>query len=200
MKLKQSQGPASFSLLLLGSVCLWHSFLRPELLFRNSIIVFSVATLWAFLEKAQGGEDSEEREMILIWHRRLITFLALLIVSEIAPELAISSGSTGSRWEVFYLRLRGIFLGVGLTLWGNHLPKLLSPWAKSDEPFHWEAVHRFVGWSATITGIILIMIWWFLPIESARSVSAYTFMTFAVLAGGRKLISLTTTPRPRREQ
>jgi hypothetical protein len=43
---------------------------------------------------------------------------------------------------------RSLYVVAGglMAVWGNYLPKLMSPWPPEEEAFDWHRVHRFVGW------------------------------------------------------
>ena len=82
-------------------------------------------------------------------------------------------------------------------IWGNYLPKQLSPWSLEDEPFDWQRVHRFCGWVASLSGIALVMVWLVLPLDGAKRATAGILLAFVVLCLARKLISLATHSPPR---
>ena len=91
----------------------------------------------------------------------------------------------------------GLLLGVGMVIWGNYVPKLLSPWSVEDEPFEWQRVHRFAGWTATLAGIAMVVVWLALPVETARLAARAILGPAFVLVVGRKLISV-VRPSPGR--
>ena len=86
-------------------------------------------------------------------------------------------------------------------IWGNYLPKFLSPWNLDDEPFDWQRVHRYAGWIAALSGGALMVVWLAFPLELARTTSTVLIIAFVVLGVGRKLISVAAysrrPPRPR---
>ncbi len=86
----------------------------------------------------------------------------------------------------------GVLLGVALAIWGNYLPKLLSPWSLEHEPFDWQRVHRFCGWVASLSGIALVAVWLLLPQASAKPAAATIVVTFLVLCLVRKFLSVAT--------
>ncbi len=80
-------------------------------------------------------------------------------------------------------------------LWGNFLPKPLSPWLPGDEPFDWSRVHRFAGWLFSVAGVAVVGVWLVVPQpDEARFLSRAIFGTAAVLAVWRKLMSLASPP------
>ena len=79
--------------------------------------------------------------------------------------------------------------GVLFTFWGNHLPKLMSPWPLGGEPFDWQTVHRFVGRVAVVAGIGLILVWSTLPMRDADRATTFITVTACALALGYKLRS-----------
>jgi hypothetical protein len=84
-----------------------------------------------------------------------------------------------------------------MAVWGNYLPKLLSPWQPEEEPFDWQRVHRFAGWAFTIGGIGMMLTWVTLPIDQADAWNPAIVGGVAVLSVGRKLYSLATYSGPR---
>ena len=88
-----------------------------------------------------------------------------------------------------------ILFGLGMVVWGNYLPKLMSPWSVEDQPFDWQRVHRFIGWGASLCGIAFVAAWLLLPLDEARSASLIILGLAAGLALTRKLLSLAATAR-----
>ena len=84
-----------------------------------------------------------------------------------------------------------------MAVWGNYLPKLMSPWQPDEEPFDWQRVHRFVGWACTIGGIGTMLTWVTLPIDRADAWEPAIVGGVVVLSLGRKLYSLATHSGPR---
>ena len=105
-------------------------------------------------------------------------------------RLAVTSGLLEADWGPSGRRITWIVFAIGMVLWGNYLPKIRSPWRVRDEPFDWQRVHRFVGWAASLGGIALVAVWFVLPPEEARSATSAILRSFAVLAIGRKFISV----------
>ena len=58
---------------------------------------------------------------------------------DVGADLAVANGLLGPEWTQIARRLEGIILGSGLAIFGNYMPKLLSPWRLADEPFEWSA-------------------------------------------------------------
>jgi len=121
---------------------------------------------------------------------------------DVGADLAVANGLLGPEWTQIARRLEGIILGSGLAIFGNYMPKLLSPWRLADEPFEWQRVHRFVGWVFSLAGGAVVLVWLTLPLDQAAFASTRLILTALSLGGGRKLISLATrSPRrpPRTE-
>jgi hypothetical protein len=97
--------------------------------------------LWAFLESAARG-STEAARAILRAHRIMIAALALVMSVDIVTDLAIYAGfSGGPEGEALGHRVNGLLRGTLFALWGNHLPKLMSPWSLDREPTprrHWD--------------------------------------------------------------
>ena len=94
------------------------------------------------------------------------------------------------------LRMRSIVTGAAWAIWGNYLPKLLSPWPTEGEPFAWQRVHRFVGWVFSMVGVGIVVAWLTLPIERADRVGEGLILAAVLVALARKLHSVATHPRP----
>ena len=105
-------------------------------------------------------------------------------------HISISTDLLDADWAPIGQSLQGVFLGVGLAIWGNLLPTLASPWSWEKQPFAWQQVHRFVGWVATLSGIALVVVWLVLPVQEARDASAGILGACFILALARKLVSV----------
>jgi len=71
----------------------------------------------------------------------------------------------------------------------------LSPWGLADQPFDWQRVHRFVGWTVSLGGFAVILVWLVLPLEEARAAVPIIVILALGLSFGRKLVSLASPPR-----
>lgn len=112
-----------------------------------------------------------------------------------ASQLAISADLLDAGWEPISQRIKGVIFGTGMVIWGNYLPKGLSPWRVEDEPFNWQRVHRFTGWVASLGGIAVVIVWLVFPLENARLASVGLVGTCVALVLGRKLLSLAAYSR-----
>lgn len=169
----------------------WGYLLDPE---HPGVWLWRVLFLWLFfffIEVNMGGrEPSRERLAILNFHRSLIFGLGLVLALGLGLKLAFFSGVLDTDWVPLARRVRGVSWGCGLAIWGNYIPKLLSPWSRDEEPFDWQRVHRFVGWAAMLGGVARILLWLALPVPDARAASLSILIVFCVLILGRKLISV----------
>lgn len=145
--------------------------------------------LWAFLESAAGG-SSEAARAIVRMHRLMIAALALTLAVDVGSDLAIHAGLLGSDGRLVEERFNGLLRGALFALWGNHLPKLMSPWRLEREPFDWQGVHRFVGRVAVGAGLALILVWSTLPMRDADRAATIIVVTACALAVGYKLLSV----------
>ena len=175
----------------------WGWVLDPSHSPRWVLVVLCVPALWGFVELVQAGDSRQDKEAIMDWHRRVFAFTSLMIAIGLSFKLAISTGLLDAAWEPVGRRARGVMLGIGLAVWGNYLPKLLSPWSLENEPFDWQQVHRFGGRVALIGGVAVMMAWLALPMEAARIATFGITAAFVVLVGGRKFLSLATRSRRR---
>ncbi|HXI02158.1 MAG TPA: hypothetical protein VNI57_03180, partial [Candidatus Saccharimonadales bacterium] len=138
--------------------------LHPELAGRWAFVIFFLPGLWAFTEAVHApGKDQREVREILDWLRILFAGVAALIAMKAGFRLAVAQDWIDPAWVPAVQRLGGVLFGVGMVLVGNSLPKLLSPWSVSEEPFDWQRVHRFCGWVATFGGTACIGAWLTLP-------------------------------------
>ena len=169
--------------------------LFPESSSNWALVVISLPALWAFLEIVHAGHAGQREESIIEWHRAVMAWVGLVIAVAIGFELAIATELLGNEWEPVARRTRGVMFGAGLAIWGNYLPKLLSPWSVEDAPFDWQRVHRLAGWLATLAGVALVLVWLALPIASARQASIGIVIAFSTLTLGRKLMSIATYSR-----
>ncbi len=184
---------ASACMAALVAVAIWGWSLYPE---KNwLLVVLAPGGLWAFVELMQGGGARREKAVIMNWHRTVIAVSALLLTLAVSSQLAITAGLLDAEWAPFMRRLRGVLFGCALAIWGNYLPKILSPWTADEEWFDWQRVHRFAGWLATLTGAALVLVWLFWPLESARAMTRAITVTFAVVVVGRKFWSVATYSR-----
>ncbi len=185
---------AAASVLVVAALAAWGFAIDHEPAGRWIAIASFLPVLWMFAELAQGG--SSDRRHIIIWHRCVIAVAGLLLALRLGPQLALSTQLLESGWEPTLRRLAGIAFGVGLVVWGNYLPKVVSPWRREDEPFDWQRVHRFVGWLAVLGGLFVTGAWLFLPLAQAKPAAMTTIIAVTVLAVGRKLISLASSTHP----
>jgi hypothetical protein len=165
---------------------------KPDRLGLWLLVACFPPALWAFAEIAQGGEPGRERRAILDWHRSCVAWIGLMWLLSIGSQLAIALGFVDPGWRPFLRRAWWLAFGASVTLWGNLLPKLLSPWNVEDEPFDWQGVHRFVGWVVTLGGIGVILVWLSLEPAAAKTASRAILGVVFLLALGRKLVSLIT--------
>lgn len=179
------------------SVLAWS--LEPENAERWAFRMLMLPALWGFLELAQyRGEDRGPSEAaIMKWHRLVIAGMGLMTTVDLGFHLAISTDLISADWAPIGQSLQGVLFGAGLTIWGNLLPTVPSPWSHEEQPFAWQKVHRFVGWVATSCGLAMVGVWMFLSVQNARAVSGWILGTFLVLSIGRKLLSVATHSEPR---
>ena len=184
---------ASACMATLVAIAIWGWSLYPE---KNWLLVVLVpGGFWTFLELMQGGGARREKAVIMNWHRTVVAVSALLLALAVSSKLAIAAGLLDAEWAPLMRRLRGVLFGCALAIWGNYLPKMLSPWTADEEWFDWQRVHRFAGLLATLTGAVLVLVWLFWPLESARSMTRAITATFALVVVGRKFWSVAAYSR-----
>ena len=147
------------------------------------------ALLWAFLESA-ANERTEAARAIMRVHRLVIAALASMIALDVGADLATHQGLMDADSELVALRFGGLLKGALFALWGNHIPKLMSPWPLAREPFDWQGVHRFVGRVAVVAGLGLVLVWSTLPADDAARAATAIGMTAVGLALCYKAVSV----------
>jgi hypothetical protein len=190
------QAWTTFAVLLVAALCLWGWWLMPARWPLWMGVAAGLPTVWGYVELMQSGTLPAEREQIMRWHRTVFAVVGLILALKLAPALAIVSGQLDATWGPITQRFRWIAVGAALALWGNYLPKLLSPWPAEGEPFAWTRVHRFVGWVFSMVGAGIIVAWLTLPGERAGRAGGGRILAAGLLALARKLHSVATHHRP----
>lgn len=156
----------------------------------EAIDVFALPAIWGLFEVRYAcgrhlrGADSRHRMM-----RIFVIWLAFCIALDSGPELAIYTGRISTDLAVAHT-VTGLFLALSMVLWGNYLPKVVSPWNVGDEPFDWQRVHRFAGRACVLSGVLAVAAWMILPYEKARLVSTTAVVTATLLIVAYKWTSL----------
>ncbi len=182
------------SVLLLAGLGVWGWSIDPDRPVKWASIVFFLPLLWGYVELMQGGTLGRQRDALMDWHRAVFAAAGVLFALELGPRLAMAADLLDAAWAPTLQRMRFILVGAALALWGNYLPKILSPWTVKDQPFEWQEVHRFAGWVVSLAGITMIVVWFVLPMEHARAASAFVVGTAFLLAMVRKLVSVVRLP------
>lgn len=184
---------AIVSVIVVAVIGIWGWSMAPDRAFRWAFVVFFLPVLWGAVELLQGG--CGRRREIMDWHRLVIAGVGLLMAFKVGGQLAILTGWMDAGWGPIIRRAAGVLFGLFLAIWGNYLPKLISPWRPEEEWFDWQRVHRFVGWVATLCGIALMVVWLALPLESAKPAALVIVVAYMVLGVGRKFLSAATYSR-----
>ena len=116
------------SVLLLSAVGLWGWSVDPGHAARWVFVAGFVPLFWGYVEFAQGGDLRRERATLMHWHRAVFAWGGFVMGAHIAVQLAVETGLLDASWGPMSDRLRWIITGCSLAVWGNFLPKLLSPW------------------------------------------------------------------------
>ena len=174
-------------------VAVWGFSVDPEPALRWLIFGGFLPSIWAYVEAAQvRGDDAEVGAAIMAVHRCIIAFAGLMLTSQVGLRLLVHEGFVDPSWLSAGQRLRWLILGGGMVTFGNLLPTLRSPWPFPQQPFAWQQVHRFVGWTLVLGGLGVIACWTFLPTVSALRYSLQICVVAFTLALGRKLASFMT--------
>ena len=178
---------AGLSVLTVAGLGVWGWSVDPEHPSQWAFVVFSLPALWGFVELFQGGR---RRERIMDWHRYVFACTGLMLAVKVGPQLAISTGVLDAHWAPISHRIWGVTVGSLFAIWGNYVPKVLSPWSEEEQWFDWQRVHRFVGWLASLSGVGLVVVWLAFPLPGARLTTLGICVALCVLGVGRKLISV----------
>jgi hypothetical protein len=182
----------TFAVLLVAALSLGGWWLVPARWPLWVAVAVFLPALWGYVERMQSGTLPAEREQIRRWHRTVFAVVGLILALKLAPALAIASGQLDAAWGPATQRIWWIAVGAAWAIWGNYVPKLLSPWPTEDEPFAWQRVHRFVGWVFSMVGVGIIVAWLTLPVERAARVGNGLILAAVLLALARKLYSVAT--------
>lgn len=173
------------------AIGIWTWYVEPNTPGRAVLVISLLPLLWGLVEIAQyRGRVAEKGAGIMTWHRYVIAGMGLLIVIWAGSRTAYAAGLIDREWRVIGYRMGGVVFAALLLIWGNYLPKLVSPWRPGDEPFDWQGVHRFAARGASLAGALLLIIWLAFPANVARLVTPFVVVPFAVLTVRRKLLSL----------
>jgi len=184
---------AAGSVTAVAAVAVWGFRVAPDPGLRWFLLGASLPALWAYVEFAQvRGPDPEVGEATMAFHRYVVAFAGFMFASLIGLKLMVRTGFLDPSWSSTVERLRWLGSGVGMVVFGNLLPTLRSPWPLRDQPFAWQQVHRFVGWTFVLGGLAIIVSGAFLPLDSAERLCLAIFAIVLTLALGRKLASLAT--------
>lgn len=158
----------------------------------------AMLALWGFVEWRVPRQHAVRGSGagIIKWHRAVFATIALFIAMRHGVRLAFALQYLDPAWVPAASRSLHIVAGGLMAVWGNYLPKLVSPWQPEEEPFDWQRVHRFAGWAFTIGGIATMLTWITLPIDRADAWEPAIIGGVAILAVGRKLYSLATYSGP----
>ncbi len=159
----------------------------------------AILALWGFVEWRVPGQCPVPGSGagVIRWHRAVFATIALYIAVRHGVRLGFELQYLDPEWVPVARRSLHVVAGGLMAVWGNYLPKLLSPWQPDEEPFDWQRVHRFVGRACTIGGIGTMLMWVTLPIDRADTWEPAIVGSVVVLSLGRKLYSLATHPGPR---
>ena len=163
---------------------------KPALLWTPGFLL----AVWGYVELFARSDAAMSPEILRL-HRRIFTVIGVWYAARIGLATA---------WDLHVLpldlmpaarRTMGLVFGVLALLWGNHLPKITSPWPIEEEPFNWQRVHRTVGWIATIAGLAIAAGWLALPLAQADRLQDGAVIGCVVLAIGVKFTSVVTHAR-----
>ncbi|HUF47313.1 MAG TPA: hypothetical protein VMM93_05810 [Vicinamibacterales bacterium] len=184
------------SMLALVGLAAWGLATVPGLPPRWLVPIVIVAGLWTYVEWVARSPRTAWTPTadIMRWHRTVFGVIALFLAVKFAARLAFTAEAIDPEWIPLARRSFGITVGLMFTVWGNYLPKLLSPWPPGREPFNWQGVHRFVGRLVTLAGLTVMIVWLVLPLDIARLVSAAVVLGTCLIVVGRKLYSVATWP------
>lgn len=182
---------AAIAVVATALVACWGVLVRPTAWPRWLLSATILPAMWAFAEVVQErGRDESTGRAIMTLLRWCVAWTGLMLALSIALRLAMQAGLLSAAWQPVGRRLFGILLGIGMLLVGNALPKLRSPWPYPRQPFAWQQVHRFVGWTFVLAGLGVLGSWLFLSTAAASRATFQIMVITMVLSFGRKLASV----------
>lgn len=147
--------------------------------------------LWAYVEVAQvRGEDPDVGNDLMDFHRHAIAFAGFMLAFLVGMRLSVRVRLLEPSWGTTAESIRWLLCGSGMVVFGNLLPTLRSPWSLEDQPFAWQRVHRFAGWTFVLGGLGVIASWVSLPPETAERSSILILASASIVAVGRKFVSI----------
>ncbi len=172
------------------ALALWAFSYAPGLDLAWLLPLAVVVLLWTVLEVARTPGDHEPRRRALrSYLRYFIAWVALAIASFVSVDALLTTESLGSGWHVGGPRMTGLTVAFGLVLFGNALPTLGTPWRDDREPFAWQRVHRFVGWTLVIVGLGVGTAWIALSPARASTVTNLLLALCFFVVFGRKIVA-----------
>lgn len=156
---------------------------------------FLMGAVWLLVEWLTVRDDSDRAEAALSirdWHRTVFLVAGLYTAVFSALKLAADTGLMSETLRIAASRGMGVSAGLLFAIWGNYLPKLVSPWRTEAEPFNWQGVHRFVGRLAALGGVVVAIGWLILPLDVAAMTTERVALVVAALAVGVKFYSVAT--------
>lgn len=176
-----------------AAVAAWGFWIAPDTPWRWLFLGGILPVVWTYVKAAQmRGDDEEVGAALMTFHRYVLAFAGFMLTARVGIRLAVHGGFLDPSWLSTGRRLGALMMGVGMILFGNFLPTLRSPWSLAKQPFAWQQVHRFAGWTLVLGGIGVIGSWTFLPLDSADRASVQIVVIVSLLVVGRKFASLTT--------
>lgn len=186
-----SRALAFAAVVALAAVAVWGFRMVPDSGLRWFFLGAILPGVWTYVELAQvRGPDPEVGEAAMAVHRYVVAFAGFLLASLVGSKLLVFGGVLDREWLSTVERLRWLAVGGGMVVFGNHLPTLRSPWPLRHQPFAWQQVHRFVGWTLVVGGLAIIILETSLPTDSARTLSTVVVAMVLTLSVGRKFASL----------
>jgi len=157
---------------LLLVICLggWMWYLQPEHSWMWAVSMFMLPAAWGVLALSMNTNSSfPTTEQKWIRLKSVLTGAGLILA--IALGLALLS-SHGIVDRTFSKRTTGIILGLVVVVYGNAIPKMLTPLtAAKCSPAKEQSLHRFTGWTFVLSGLGYSVAWLFMPLDHARSVA-----------------------------
>lgn len=182
------------ALTLVAALSLWDWTLDPKP--TPLWVAVLLPAIWGYVELVARGDSSVSAEMLGL-HRRILTVIGSFLAVKLALAIA---------WDLHVLpvalvpaarRSVGLVFGTLMLIWGNHLPKITSPWTLDEEPFNWQRVHRAIGWLATLAGLAVAVGWLALPLGQADRLQDGAVIACIVLGIAVKFTSVAAHARRR---
>ena len=157
-----------------------------------ALLVVVMAAAFAFATRRARRDERKRSDADAI--ASAVAFAAATVVLALGSRLAGTLGVIDD--PDLGRRATMVVLGLFLAAIGNAMPKQLQPLsALACDPARVQAFQRFSGWTWTLTGLTMAVVWIALPVDAASPLTLLVIVA-GMLMIARRLLSLRGAPRP----